>query len=1354
MSTDKESTETLPVPVNPAVAVVSPVPTPIGTTTVPISHGEKPEKFNGTEFKRWQQKMLFYLTTLHLARYIREDVPKPKEGETADFQLVAAIDAWKQGDFLCRNYILNGLENSLYNVYCKKDSAKGLWESLEFKYKTEDAGSKKFVVGRFLDFKMQDSKTVISQVQDIQLILHDILAEGMTLSESFQVAAIIEKLPPAWKDFKNYLKHKRKEMKLEELIMRLRIEEDNRNSEKKTGNQIMQAKANVVEQGQSSKSNNKKRKHDGKGPKQGSKGGNNKKFKGKCYVCGGDGHRAKDCRSRKDGAGSNKKPAQVNITEGYYLSDGLADINLSAVVSEANLVGNPKEWWVDTGATRHICADKKMFTTYKVVENGEPLYMGNSSTSKIEGTGKIVLKMTSGKELTLNNVLHVPDIRKNLVSGSLLIKNGFKLVFESEKVVLTKAGMYVGRGYMSDGLFKLNVMTVVPTIASNNKNTTSIYIVDSSNLWHGRLGHVNYGSLRRLVNLESLPKFEFDPNHKCEICVEAKMSRVSFNKIERSTEPLDLIHTDICDLKLVQTRGGKKYFITFIDDCSRFCYVYLLRSKDEALEAFKQYKVEVENQLGKKIKAIRSDRGGEYDAPFNVFCSENGIIHQTTAPYSPQSNGVAERKNRTLKEMMNAMLISSGLPQNLWGDAILSANYILNKIPHKKTNLTPYELWKGHRPSYNYLKVWGCLAKVAVPVPKKTKIGPKTVDCVFIGYANNSSAYRFLIFKSNIPDMHVNTIIESRNASFFEHIFPYKKNEIVIDPDSEDTRMSSEVEETSSTKRTFDDAIGDNENQKVDEPRRGKRVRTSKSFGPDFLTFLLEKEPQSFKEAMSGPEAPLWKEAINSEVESILQNHTWELVDLPPGCKPLGYKWIFKRKMKADGTIDKYKARLVIKGFRQKEGLDYFDTYSPVTRITSIRMLIAIAALYNLEIHQMDVKTAFLNGDLDEEIYMEQPEGFIVPGQEKKVCKLVKSLYGLKQAPKQWHEKFDRAMILDGYKINECDKCVYVKNTDKGYVIVCLYVDDMLIIGSNIEMIKITKKMLNKRFDMKDMGIADVILGMKISKTSDGYALSQSHYVEKILDKFGKQDNRPAKTPVDANIHLSKNTGEGISQLEYSRIIGSLMYLMNCTRPDIAYAVSKLSRYTSNPGKDHWTAIIRVLRYLRHTQNYGLYYTRYPAVLEGYSDANWISDTNDSKSTSGYVFTLGGAAVSWKSSKQTCIARSTMESEFIALDKTGEEAEWLRNFLEDIPMWPKPVPAISIHCDSEAAIGRAQNHMYNGKSRHIRRRHNTVRQLLSNGIISIDYVKSKDNIADPLTKGLAREQVYNLSRGMGLKPIN
>ncbi|KAL0349572.1 UNVERIFIED_CONTAM: Retrovirus-related Pol polyprotein from transposon TNT 1-94 [Sesamum radiatum] len=760
----------------------------------------------GNDFKRWHQKMLFYLTTLNLARFLSEEVPVVSEGET-DTQKRAAMDAWGHGDFLCRNYILNGLSDTLYNVYSSATTARALWESLEKKYKTEDAGLKKFIVGKFLDFKMVDSKTVMNQVQEFQMILHDLHAEGMKLSESFQVAAaMIEKLPPLWKDFKNYLKHKRKEMGLEDLIVRLRIEEDNRLSEMKSGKLQIEAKANLMEQ--NGNTSIKRKRVDYKAKK-----GRAKMIKGNCYNCGKPNHMAKDCRLPKKN--------QAHVSEVRSVPIDLGELNLSAVVFEANLVDNPREWWIDTGATRHICSDKEMFSTYTPI-NGRKLFMGNSATSNIVGIGNVVLKMTSGKELTLIDVLHVPDIRKNLVSGSLLVKSGFRLVFESNKFVLTKNSHFIGKGYVEKGLFKMN-----------------------------------------------------------------------------------------------------------------------------------------------------------------------------------------DRK-----------------------------------------------------------------------------------------------------------------------------------------------------EEESSRKRTREVANGDH--QRDEEPRRSKRAKRAKTFGPDFLTYLLENEPRTINEALSSPEAPFWKEAINNEIESIMQNHTWELVDLPSGSKPLGCKWILKRKYKADGSIDKYKARLVAKGFKQKEGLDFFDTYSPVTRITSIRVLIAVAALYDLEIHQMDVKTAFLNGELDEEIYMEQPEGFVVPGQEKKVCRLVKSLYGLKQAPKQWHEKFDRTMLSNGFKINECDKCVYVKSTQHSFIIVCLYVDDMLIMGSNRDIILTTKKMLTKHFDMKDMGLADVILGLKSLK--------------RLMDL-------PCHSLITLRLYLK-----------------------------IKIQNLQVDMYS-------------------------------PLGVEQY---------------------LG------KSSKQTCIVRSTMESEFIALDKAGEEAEWLRNFLEDI----------------------------------------------------------------------------------------
>ncbi|KAL8103846.1 hypothetical protein AgCh_028150 [Apium graveolens] len=734
------------------------VPATLVIQIVAAAHAEKPEKFNETNFKRWQQKMHFYLTTLHMDRFLKEEPPLLTA--ESNMQAVYAADAWKHSDYICRNYVLNCLSDSLYNVYSAKPTAKVLWESLDHKYKTEDVGAKKWIVGRFLDYKMADSKTVVSQVQELQVIIHDIHAEGMVISKSFQVAAVIEKLPPGWKDFKNYLKHKRKEMSMEDLIVRLCIEEDNRGSEKKVN--VATEKANMVEHAQSSKP---KKTNSSKGAKLAPKGGISKsKFQGKCYNYDKVGHRFSDCKKPKK---PNKKK-EANMVEN--ISKDMGDIDLCATVSEVNLVGsNPREWWIDTGATRHVCSNKAIFSSLKASDAGEKLYMGNSATSTIEGEGTVILKMTSGKNLTLKNVLYVPDICKNLVSSSLLSKHGFRIVIESDKVIFSKSGMFVGKGYLTDGLFKLNVMSVKD---DNEMKNSSAYLLESPNLWYARLGHVNYDTLRRLSAKEYIPKLTIDSKHKCETCVEVKLTRSSFKRVEKNTKVLDLIHSDICDLKFAPTRGGNKYFITFIDDCTKYCYVYLLKSKDEAIDKFKIYKEEVETQQTEKIKTIRSDRGGEYVEPFGEFCSQHGIIHEVTAPYSPQSNGVAERKNRTLKEMMNAMLLSSGLPQSMWGEAILSANNILNITMRKNKDVSPYEMWKKKKPSYQHLKVWGCLAKVLIPTPKKVKIGPKTVDCIFIGYPPHSTTYRFLVHESKIPDIQKNTIMESRNASFFETMFP------------------------------------------------------------------------------------------------------------------------------------------------------------------------------------------------------------------------------------------------------------------------------------------------------------------------------------------------------------------------------------------------------------------------------------------------------------------------------------------------------------------------------------------------------------------------------------------------------
>ncbi|KAA0036533.1 retrotransposon protein, putative, Ty1-copia subclass [Cucumis melo var. makuwa] len=422
-------------------------------------------------------------------------------------------------------------------------------------------------------------------------------------------------------------------------------------------------------------------------------------------------------------------------------------------------------------------------------------------------------------------------------------------------------------------------------------------------------------------------------------------------------------------------------------------------------------------------------------------------------------------------------------------------------------------------------------------------------------------------------------------------------------------------------------------------------------------------DQKDLTKALSSVDVNLWQKAINDEMDSLESNRTWHLVDLPPPCKAIGCKWVLRKKFKPDGSIDKYKARLVAKGFRQTENMDFFDTFSSVTRITSIRVLISIVILNNLLIHQMDVKTTFLNGDLEEEIYMEQPEGFIVQAQESKVCKLDKSLYGLKQAPKEWHKKFDNLLMSKGFKVNESNKCIYYKTKGRLCIIICLYVDDMLIFGSNLHIINDVKSMLSANFDMKDLGEADVILDIKITRTENGIFLDQSHYIEKILKKYNYFDSKSAFTPYDSSVKLFKNTSDSVNQSEYASIIGSMRYAADCTKLDIAYAVGLLYRFTSRPSLEHWNAINRVMRYLQKTQDLGLHYNKFPVVHEGYNDADWNSLSDNSKATSGYIFNIAGGAVAWKYKKHTILVKSMMKSEMITLATANLEARWLRSLL-------------------------------------------------------------------------------------------
>nr|GEU40124.1 zinc finger, CCHC-type [Tanacetum cinerariifolium] len=669
---------------------------------------------------------------------------------------------------------------------------------------------------------------------------------------------------------------------------------------------------------------------------------------------------------------------------------------------------------------------KTKVKTYEPMEDGSVLYMGDDHFAPVHDKGSVALEFSSRKTITLFNVLYVPKLRKNLVSGPMLNKYGYKQVYESNKYILSKSGVFVGFGYYNNGMFMLN-LNKVPDDSDYVYMSTSTVV--NSLLWHARLGHVHYKRMLEMFKDDLIPAIDENP---------------------------------------------KK--------CTTF---------------------------------------------------------------------------------------------------------------------------------------WGCRAVVRLPDPKRKTLGEKGIDCIFVGYVEHSKAYMFYVIKPN-DSISINSTIELTDAIFDENRFSTIPRPKGIIPNVQESQM--------------DDHTDDVPNE-ILEPR---------------------KDPITYNEAMQSRDTAFWKEAIDDEIDSVMENNTWVLSDLPPGCKTLGCKWIFKRKMKVDGIIDKFKARLVIQGFRQKEGIDYFDTYAPVSRITTIRLLLALATIHNLVIHQMDVKTTFLNGDLDKEVYMKQPKGFVMPCNDHNVCKLVKSLYGLKQAPKQWHKKFDEVVLSSGFHLNQSD--------------------------NNQNQVDKNKKFLSSRFSMKDMGEADVILGIKIKHENKGIVITQSHYIEKILKKFNREDCSPVSTPMDPVEKLKPNT-ENI-----------------------------LSRFTSSPSRKHWTAITRIFKFIFY---------------------EWMG------------VPAWGGAISWASKKQTCITGSTIESEFVALAAAGKEAEWLRNLIHENPIWTKPIAPIYVRCDSAPTMARAYSQIYNRKSRHLGVRHSMVRELIRNSVISIEFVRMQHNLADHLTKGLARDLKLN-----------
>ena len=955
----------------------------------------------------------------------------------------------------------------------------------------------------------------------------------------------------------------------------------------------------------------------------------------------------------------------------------------------------------------------------------------------------------------------------------------------------------------------------------------------SVDVWHQRYGHLNHKYLETLMKNELVHGMDSCQIHDvrdCEACVLGKMTRRSFPKKSqsRASKPLEIIHSDLCGPMQVDSIGGSRYVLSFIDDFSRYATVYFLKQKSEVLEKFKNFVQMVEKSMGERkiknlciwnnVKAMRSDSGGEYSsAEFTEFCATKGISHQFTNPYSPEQNGVAERFNRTLIESVRSMILHANVPLNLWAEAVNTSVYVHNRSPTVALdNQTPYECWFQKKPDVSNLRVFGCVCYYHIPSIQRKKLDPKSRKAIFVGYPADTKGYKLYDIESmKFKRKEIQNVIfhesefhrfedpevakEKINNTHFifpitdEVVFPISQivpsivepapaheNETVNIPHAIDENIEN-IEQVGDLLVGRDNVVAEqienryNNVQKTYEETFMREVSALpatrlRNPNPRYLedanimneiAIDMEKPlisdidaPKSVNDALKGPNAVEWKAAMDREYQSLMKNKTWTLVPRPKDTNVVGNRWVYTIKRDAYGNITKFKGRLVAQGYSQTHGVDYDEVFSPVVRFATLRTLLALANANDWEIHQMDVTTAYLNGELDCDVYMEQPIGFVDLEHSDYVCKLGKSLYGLKQSARCWNSTLDKFLKSSGFRQIDADHCIYIKLAieDGKFVIFAVYVDDIVPVSNDVKMLCAEKEILCKEYEMVDNGEADFFLNLVIKRNRNERTLSISHpsYLQGILKRFRMEDCNPVGTPMETGTHFVKRwDDEPICNKQlYQQAVGCLTYASVTTRPDISSAIGILSQFMSDPSEHHWRGIKRTLRYIKGTLNYGLQFSDNETQLIGFADADWAGDLDTRCSTSGHVFQVGNATVSWSSKRQKTVARSSTEAEYVALSNAAQEAIWLRCLLVDMNV-DIASPTV-IYEDNNGAIELSKNAKNHNRTKHIDIAYHFVRERVHSGELSVIHCPTAEMTADIMTKGLPKIQFQKLRDAMGV----
>nr|KAJ0227036.1 hypothetical protein LSAT_V11C100049630 [Lactuca sativa] len=1113
------------------------------------------------------------------------------------------------------------------------------------------------------------------------------------------------------------------------------------------------------------------------------------------------------------------------------------------------------KWYIDSGCSRHMTGRKEELREFRSLKDGGFVKFGNNSYGTIKGYGMI----TNG-DFSIRKVAYVEGLQHNLISVSQLVMGtGLKVSFDDKgsKIFEKQTKKVLLKSARKGEMYPLNLNPIrgTPAICLLSKANT-----DESWLWHRRLSHLNFKDINKLVigdHVRGLPLLMFDKEHLCAACEMGKQIRKSHpTRINtKIVEALELLHIDLCGPSAIESIDGSKYILVIVDDFSRFTWVFFLKQKSNATPKLKMFIKKVEVQLKKTVRNIRSDNGLEFkNKDFEDFLAYKGITHNFSAPYTPQQNGIVERRNRSLCEAARTMLSYASLPLYFWVDAIAAACYTQNRsLLNKRFSITPYEILNNRKPNVKFFHIFGSRCFIFNSKENRNKFDVKADEGIFLGYSLSSKAYRVLNKRSKriketyyvtFDDNYMKKVQRTESAS--EDIFPeFGQVSVPISNLFEEyIRLFDEPEKAINSEATAADNKVDNLKKVIDEATKtmesepptptsstsssnkdstfqGESSTTSKISevpveGENPISSLKSKksaedkgftspiegeiptadsaEDKGFTSPVEGEKAsdsstdegeggqsdveieveaelnpeydpsypPLvkWtkdhpKEQIIGETsKSVLtrsqlkakQTALFSKVEFYASV--VGLKWVFRNKLDKEGNVIRNKARLVVKGYCQEEGIDYEENFAPVARLESVRIFLAYAAHKNFKVFQMDVKCAFLNGELEETVYVEQPPGFVNEKYPDHCYVLDKAVYGLKQAPRAWYETFTRFLKLSKFKQGSVDPTFFRKKEGEHLMIVQIYVDDIIFGSTNPSLIAEFRKLMETKFEMSTMGPINFFLGLNIRQGPEGIFINQEAYTKNLLTKFGMKGDSKVKVPMAFGTKLTPSLEKPAVDITlYRQMIGSLMYL-TASRPDIMFSVCYCARFQANPREPHMLVVKNSFRYPKKISSLGLWYpARSGFFIQAFSDADLGGCRLDRKSTTGGCQFLDGKLVSWQSKKQTCVSLSTVEAEYIAAASCTSQVVWIQSQLRDYGLSMKNIP---LYCDSEIAIRICHNPMQHSKTRHIALRYHFIKDHVEDGNVEVHFVRSADQLADIFTKALPEATFNKILQGLGM----